>query len=72
VVSTVSSPRAPGERVDLRIPIETIEHATGQLLRLAPEVEVIGPAALRRSTIERLQRIGALYGIGSSPHPRGR
>lgn len=72
VVSTVKEPHPSDDRVELRIPIETIEHATGQLLRLAPEVEVIGPPALRRSTLERLQRINALYEIGSSPRRRGK
>lgn len=62
-VAAVSPPEGEDDRVELRIPIETIEHATGQLLRLAPEVEVIGPPALKRSTIERLRRIVALYGL---------
>lgn len=61
VVATVHRPEGDSARVELRIPIETIEHATGQLLRLAPDVEVIGPPALKRSTIERLRRIVELY-----------
>lgn len=60
-VARVRAPEEPDDRVELRIPIETIDHATGQLLRLAPEVEVIGPPALRRSTVERLRRIVDLY-----------
>ena len=67
-VSSVRSPGTAEDRVELRIPIETIEHATGQLLRLAPEVEVLGPPALRRSTIDRLRRIVALYGPGDAQH----
>ncbi|WP_374566617.1 helix-turn-helix transcriptional regulator [Ideonella sp.] len=62
-VAAVNPPEGDGERVELRIPIETIDHATGQLLRLAPEVEVLGPPALKRATIERLRRIVALYGL---------
>ena len=62
-VVAVSPPEGDEGRVELRIPIETIEHATGQLLRLAPEVEVIGPPALKRSTIERLRCIVELYGL---------
>jgi predicted DNA-binding transcriptional regulator YafY len=66
VAKCVAAVPAPGDaaaRVQLKIPIETIEHATGQLLRFAPEVEVLGPPALRRSTLDRVARIGALYGI---------
>lgn len=55
------SRRADGRHL-LTIPIESIEHATGQLLRLAPEVEVVGPAALRRSMVERIHQLAALYG----------
>jgi len=62
-VAGVIAPEAIDKRVELRIPIESIEHATGQLLRLAPDVEVLAPPALRRSTVERLRRIVALYGL---------
>jgi hypothetical protein len=48
----------------MRIPIESVPQAAGQLLRFAPEVEVVAPAALRRATVERLRRIVALYGAG--------
>ena len=50
-------------RVRLRIPIESIAHATGQLLRLSPEVEVLEPEALRESTVARLRQISRLYGL---------
>ena len=50
-------------RVKLRIPIESIEDATGQLLRLSPEVEVLEPPALRRSIIERVSTTAKLYGV---------
>lgn len=50
-------------RVRLSIPIESVEHATGQLLRLAPEVEVIEPPALRQLIVERLRRISRRYGV---------
>jgi predicted DNA-binding transcriptional regulator YafY len=43
------------------IPIETIEHATGQLLRLGPEAEVIRPAALREAVATTVAEIAALY-----------
>jgi predicted DNA-binding transcriptional regulator YafY len=48
-------------RTRLRIPIESIEHATRQLLSLSPEVEVLGPAALRRSIVARLAQHRRMY-----------
>jgi predicted DNA-binding transcriptional regulator YafY len=51
----------------LRVPIESVEHASRQLLSLAPEVEVLGPVALRRAIVERLARHQALY----APHAGG-
>lgn len=58
----------------LRVPIESIDHASRQLLSLAPEVEVLGPAALRRAIVERLARHQALYaphGAPRAPHAGG-
>lgn len=52
-------------RIKLRIPIESIEDATGQLLRLSPEVEVLEPPALRQSIIERVRNTAKLYGVTS-------
>jgi predicted DNA-binding transcriptional regulator YafY len=49
-------------RVALRIPVESVEHGAGQLLRLAPEVEVTGPGRLREAMVLRLKRVAALYG----------
>jgi predicted DNA-binding transcriptional regulator YafY len=48
-------------RTRLRVPIESIEHASGQLLRLAPEVEVLGPPALRESITRRVETAAQLY-----------
>jgi predicted DNA-binding transcriptional regulator YafY len=47
--------------VDVRLPIESIEVATGQLLALGSEVEVIEPKALRNSIRGRLRELRALY-----------
>lgn len=66
-VAAAPRPRRRDGRVRLRIPIETVEHATGQLLRLSPEVEVLEPAALRLSIVERVRRVAALYGLGPRP-----
>jgi hypothetical protein len=48
--------------VALRIPVESVGHGAGQLLRLAPEVEVTGPGRLREAMVLRLKRVAALYG----------
>ena len=45
----------------LRIPIESVEHAAGQLMRLAPGVRVVAPAALRRAITARLEAALAAY-----------
>ncbi|MDZ7937861.1 MAG: YafY family protein [Rhodoferax sp.] len=55
-------PRPQGdETVRLKIPIETLEQASYQLLRMAPDVEVLSPAALRNAIVRRLQAIQACY-----------
>ncbi|HEY8360067.1 MAG TPA: WYL domain-containing protein [Ramlibacter sp.] len=60
-----AGPQPDGEeRVTLRIPIEAVEQAAGQLLRLAPGVEVLGPARLRSAIVERLRRACDTYGQG--------
>jgi predicted DNA-binding transcriptional regulator YafY len=53
--------RADG-RLQLRLPIESVDQASGALLRLAPEVEVLAPAALRQAVIKRLRAAVRLYG----------
>lgn len=60
-VAVVPAPADAQARTRLRIPIESIDHATRQLLALAPEVEVLGPAALRRSIVARLEQHQRLY-----------
>lgn len=65
LVRAVTTRRRDG-RVKLRIPIESIDDATGQLLRLSPEVEVLEPAALRQSIIKRVRNTAKLYGVASS------
>ena len=53
---------AEGARVELRIPIESIPHAAGQLLRLCPEVEVLAPRELREALRERARAAAKMYG----------
>jgi predicted DNA-binding transcriptional regulator YafY len=43
------------------VPIESVEHAAGQLLSLGANVEVLAPAALRHRMCELIGDIGALY-----------
>jgi predicted DNA-binding transcriptional regulator YafY len=60
VAAQAPAPQA-GEPVRLKIPIETLEHASYQLLRMAPDVEVVSPVALRRAIAQRLKTIQACY-----------
>jgi hypothetical protein len=53
-------------RVEVNIPIESTDHAAGQFLRLAPEVEVLRPIELRRATVSRLKKINRLYNLSGS------
>jgi hypothetical protein len=49
--------------VAVTIPIESVEHACGQLMRLSPQVEVLRPAALRRALTDRVMATVRLYGL---------
>lgn len=70
-VAAVPQPADPQASTRLRVPIESVEHASRQLLALAPEVEVLGPAPLRRAVVARLARHQALYAPGRAPRARG-
>lgn len=54
-------PAKTTQRVSVRIPIESIETATGQLLALGPEVEVMEPRALRKAVRRRLRELARTY-----------
>lgn len=43
------------------IPIESIDHAAGQLLRLGPEAQVLEPASLRKQLTQKIAAMAALY-----------
>jgi predicted DNA-binding transcriptional regulator YafY len=45
----------------LTIPIESVDQAVGELLKLGPEVEVLEPPALRERLSEIARRFAALY-----------
>lgn len=65
VATAPASPAARRKdgRVAVTIPIESVDHACGQLMRLSPQVEVLRPAALRRALVERVQATARLYGV---------
>lgn len=44
------------------IPIESVEHATSQLLELGCDAQVLRPPALRKNITETLRRMAVLYG----------
>jgi predicted DNA-binding transcriptional regulator YafY len=43
------------------IPIESVDHAAGELIRLGAEVEVLEPEPLRRKMQATVERLAALY-----------
>jgi predicted DNA-binding transcriptional regulator YafY len=45
----------------LTIPIESIDVAVGELLRLGPDVQALGPPALRRAVKQALKSLSAAY-----------
>lgn len=51
------------------IPIEGIEHAARQMLRLGTEIEVVAPAALRQRISHEVEGLAAAYAV--SPRHRG-
>jgi predicted DNA-binding transcriptional regulator YafY len=62
-VADAPAPRDPDGRARLRIPIESVAHAAGQLLRLSPEVEALEPAPLREAIRARIASAAQLYAV---------
>ena len=62
-VAAAPPSRRKDGRVAVTAPIESVEHACGQLMRLSPQVEVLRPAALRRALVERVRATAQLYGV---------
>jgi predicted DNA-binding transcriptional regulator YafY len=56
-----SRPCRPAGWIRAEIPVERMEFATRQLLRLGTEVEVLAPPALRQALARRAKEIAALY-----------
>ncbi|WP_406601891.1 helix-turn-helix transcriptional regulator [Lentzea sokolovensis] len=50
-----------GEGVRVTIPIESLGHATGMLLRMGGEVEVLEPAELREQVTESVRALASIY-----------
>jgi predicted DNA-binding transcriptional regulator YafY len=78
---TAGAPDAEGW-VRAQIPIESIDHAAGDLLRLGAEAEVLEPPELREAIGGIVERLAAAYGretrslgpaapVCASPAPRG-
>jgi predicted DNA-binding transcriptional regulator YafY len=55
---------APNASLRVAIPIESFDHATGQILALGTDVEVLEPAALRDHIRHAARAIAAIYGAG--------
>jgi predicted DNA-binding transcriptional regulator YafY len=69
--------RPPGLDADgwlrVTIPIESIGHATGQLLSLGTDAEVLGPPELRARVRDTARAVAAQYGRRAAPtRPRPR
>lgn len=62
-VAAAKPSRRNDGRVAVSMPIESVDHACGQLMRLSPHVEVLRPAALRRALVQRLRATARLYGV---------
>jgi len=62
-VAAAPPSRRKDGRTAVTIPIESVEHVCGQLMRLSPQVEVLRPVALRRALVARLQATARLYGL---------
>lgn len=58
---SAGKPDAAGWR-RVEIPIESVDHAAGQMLRLGAQAKVVEPATLRRELLARIEAISALYG----------
>ncbi|MDI4635340.1 YafY family transcriptional regulator [Pelomonas sp. V22] len=61
-VAAAGAPDKAGWR-RLQIPIESIEIAAGELLRLGPDVEALGPPALLDALRQRLAALHECYGL---------
>ncbi|MEV6974556.1 WYL domain-containing protein [Kitasatospora sp. NPDC093806] len=56
------APAADGGWTEARVPIESVDHAHGEFLRLGADVEVLAPAELRARIAETARMLAARYG----------
>jgi len=61
-LTLASQPCEPEGWVRARVPIESIDQAKGQFLRLGAEVRLVDPPALCAAVAEEARRVAALYG----------
>jgi predicted DNA-binding transcriptional regulator YafY len=52
--------------LQVRVPIESIDHAAGEFLRLGVEAEVLAPPALRAALKSTAAKLGAIYMTGAA------
>ncbi|WP_405514979.1 helix-turn-helix transcriptional regulator [Streptomyces canus] len=69
----VRLPRAANVRTDsegwtlARVPVESVEHAHGEFLRLGTDIEVLEPAELRERIARTIAELAERYGNSASP-----
>jgi hypothetical protein len=63
-------PCGPSGWIRAEIPIEGVEHAARQLLRLGADVQVLEPEALRERVIAHVRALADLYAGGRSTRPQ--
>ncbi|WP_309056378.1 transcriptional regulator [Streptomyces sp.] len=61
-VETTATPAGDDGWVEAVIPVESTDHACGELLRLGPDVEVLGPPALRTAMTTAVRALAGFYG----------
>jgi predicted DNA-binding transcriptional regulator YafY len=59
-IAAAAKPEADG-RVEVVVPIESVEHAATDFLRLGPEAEVLAPPELRAAMAATARRLAALH-----------
>ncbi|HEU4732806.1 MAG TPA: WYL domain-containing protein [Kofleriaceae bacterium] len=73
--ATGAAPRGSDGWLRVTIPIESLGHATGQLLALGSDVEVLGPPELRQRVRDTARAVAAIYAARrptGRPRPRRR
>nr|WP_229901450.1 WYL domain-containing protein [Streptomyces asoensis] len=58
----LDGPAGPDGRTVVRVPIESVEHAHADFLRLGTDIEVLGPPELRERIARTVTELAARYG----------